>query len=62
MLLSLLILPLSMPILIFSTVAIQNAALSQSIAAETYFLTGILVLAITLAPIATAAALRIRLS
>ncbi len=62
MLLNLLILPLSMPILIFSTVAIQNAALNQSIIAEAYFLAGILVLAITLAPLATAAALRIRLS
>ena len=62
MLLNLLILPLSMPVLIFSTVAIQNAALNQSIIAETYFLAGILVLAITLAPLATATALRIRLS
>ena len=62
MLLNLLILPLSMPVLIFSTVAIQNAALNQSIIAEIYFLAGILVLAITLAPLATAAALRIRLS
>ena len=62
MLLNLLILPLSMPVLIFSTVAIQNAALNQSIIAETYFLAGILVLAITLAPLATAVALRIRLS
>ena len=62
MLLSILILPLSMPILIFSTIAIQNAASGQSIIAETYFLAGILILAITLAPIATASALRIRLS
>jgi heme exporter protein B len=62
MLLNLLILPLSMPVLIFSTVAIQNAALNQSIIAETYFLAGMLVLAITLAPLATATALRIRLS
>ena len=62
MLLNLLILPLSMPVLIFSTVAIQNAALNQPIIAESYFLAGILVLAITLAPLATAAALRIRLS
>ena len=46
MLLNLLILPLSMPILIFSTVAIQNAALRQPIIAETYFLAGILILAI----------------
>ena len=62
MLLSILILPLSMPVLIFSTIAIQNASLGQSILAETYFLAGILILAITLIPIAVASALRIRLS
>ena len=62
MLLSILILPLSMPVLIFSTIAIQNASLGLPIVAETYFLAGILILAITLAPIATASALRIRLS
>ncbi len=62
MLLSILILPLSMPVLIFSTIAIQNASLGQSIIAETYFLAGILMLAITLAPIAVTSALRIRLS
>jgi heme exporter protein B len=62
MLLSLLILPLYMPVLIFSMLAVENATVGQSIAAEIYFLAGILVLAITLAPIATAAALRIRLS
>jgi heme exporter protein B len=62
MLLSLLILPLYMPILIFSMLAVQNASSGQSISAEIYFLSGILVLALTLAPITTAAALRIRLS
>jgi len=62
LLLSILVLPLSMPVLIFSTMAIQNASLGQSIIAETYFLTGILILAITLIPIAVASALRIRLS
>jgi heme exporter protein B len=62
MLLSLLILPLYMPVLIFSMLAVQNATVGQSIAAEIYFLSGILVLAMTLAPITTAAALRIRLS
>ena len=62
MLLSLLILPLSMPILIFSILAINNAAINQSTSAEIYFLGGMLVLAITLAPIATAAALRVRMS
>ncbi|MBL1140857.1 MAG: heme exporter protein CcmB [Proteobacteria bacterium] len=62
MLLSLLILPLYMPVLIFSMLAVQNATAGQSISAEIYFLAGILVLALTLAPITTAAALRIRLS
>ena len=62
MLLSLLILPLYMPVLIFSMLAVHNASVGQSISAEIYFLAGILVLAITFAPITTAAALRIRLS
>jgi len=62
MLLSLLILPLYMPVLIFSMLAVENATVGQSISAEIYFLAGILVLAITLAPMTTAAALRIRLS
>lgn len=62
MLLSLLILPLYMPVLIFAMLAMNNASDGLSIAAELYFLTGILVLALTLSPIATAAALRIRLS
>jgi len=62
MLLSLLILPLYMPVLIFAMLAVENASAGLSIAAELYFLAGILVLAITLSPIATAAALRIRLS
>ncbi|MEQ8428426.1 MAG: heme exporter protein CcmB [Gammaproteobacteria bacterium] len=62
MLLSLLILPLYMPVLIFAMLAMNNASDGLSIAAELYFLAGILVLALTLSPIATAAALRIRLS
>ena len=62
MLLSLLTLPLSMPALIFSMLAVKNATLGQSIAAELYFLAGILALAVTLAPVTAAAALRIRLS
>ncbi len=62
MLLSLLTLPLAMPVLIFSMLAVKNATAGQPIAAELYFLAGILVLAITLAPLTTAAALRIRLS
>ena len=62
MLLSLLILPLMMPVLIFSMLAVNNASDGLSIAAETYFLAGILVLSLTLAPVTTAAAIRIRLS
>lgn len=62
MLPSLLTLPLVMPVLIFSTLAVNNAADGLSIAAELYFLAGILVLSLTLAPLATAASLRIRLS
>jgi len=62
MLLSLLILPLYMPILIFSMVAVENAMVELPITAELYFLAGILVLSATLAPVATAFSLRIRLS
>ncbi len=62
MLLSLLILPLYMPVLIFSMLAVNNATAGLAIDAEIYFLSGLLVLALTLSPIATAASLRIRLS
>lgn len=62
MLLSLIILPLYMPILIFSMLAVENAMVDLSIDAELYFLSGILVLSVTLAPIATAYSLRIRMS
>ncbi|MEM7027477.1 MAG: heme exporter protein CcmB [Pseudomonadota bacterium] len=62
MLLSLLILPLYMPILIFSMLAVSHVNQGIPVTAELYFLTGMLVLAITLAPITAAASLRIRLS
>ena len=62
MLLSLLILPLYMPVLIFSMLAVENALAGLPIDAELYFLAGMLVLSITLGPIATASSLRIRLS
>ncbi len=62
LLLSLLVLPLYMPVLIFSVLAVQNAMLGLPISAELYFLGGLLMLAITLAPLATAAALRVKLS
>lgn len=61
LLLALLILPLYIPVLIFGASATGNAALELSCAAELYFLAGLAVLAATLTPYATAAALRIRL-
>jgi heme exporter protein B len=62
MLLSLLVLPLYIPVLIFSMLAVENAFSNFPATAEIYFLCGILVLSVTLAPIATASSLRIRLS
>ncbi|MEY3220241.1 MAG: hypothetical protein RIT27_1598 [Pseudomonadota bacterium] len=61
-LLSLLVLPLYIPILIFAANAVQSAALGLEVAGQLYFLGAMLMLALTLAPIATAAALRISLS
>ena len=62
MLLAMLILPLYIPVLIFGAAAAGNATQGLPADAELYFLTGLLVLAATLAPWATAAALKIRLS
>jgi len=62
MLLSLIILPLYMPILIFAMLAVENKMAGMSVDAELYFLSGMLVLAMTLAPLATASSLRIRMS
>jgi heme exporter protein B len=58
-LLSLLILPLSMPVLIFGARTVALAAADDAVAAGIYFLAAYFVLALTLAPFATAAALRI---
>lgn len=60
-LLSLLVLPLYVPVLIFSTGAIGDAMLGLSITGPLLFLGAILVLAMTLAPVATGAAVRISL-
>jgi len=60
-LLSLLILPLYIPVLIFAANAISNAAAGLQITGQLYFLAALLVLSLTLAPMATAAALRISL-
>lgn len=62
MLLAMLILPMYIPLLIFGAAATANAALGLTASAELYFLAGLLVMALTLTPWATAAALRIRMS
>lgn len=61
-LLSLIMLPLSIPILIFSTLAVDAAAYGQPYIGMLALLAAMLVAAITLAPYATAAALRVSLS
>jgi len=61
MLLSLLVLPLYIPILIFSANAVDAHLADMAIRGQIYFLSAVLVLALTLAPVATAAALRISL-
>ncbi len=60
--LSLLVLPLYVPVLIFAADAVGTAAAGIPITAQLSFLAALLVLALTLAPLATAAALRISLS
>ncbi|MGX2038809.1 heme exporter protein CcmB [Methylocaldum sp. MU1018] len=62
LLLTLLVLPLYIPVLIFATNAVSSAAAGMPVAGQLYFLAAMLVLAVTLAPLATAAALRISLS
>lgn len=59
MLLAIVLLPLYMPVLILGTTAIQVAAQSQSYAGHLYVLAAMFSIAITLAPIAVAGALRI---
>ena len=61
MLLSLLVLPLYIPVLIFSANAVDANLVAMAIKGQIYFLSAMLMLAITLAPVATAAALRISL-
>lgn len=58
-LLSLLILPLAMPLLIFGARTVSLSATGESTAAGIYFLAAYSVLALSLAPFAAAAALRI---
>ncbi|MFM8332322.1 MAG: heme exporter protein CcmB [Candidatus Methylumidiphilus sp.] len=61
-LLTLLVMPLYIPVLIFATNAVTAAAAGMPIAGQIYFLASLLVLALTLAPLAIAAALRISVS
>ena len=61
MLQALLVLPLLMPLLIFSVSAVTNAMKGLSVVGEIYFLGAILVLALTFSPLAVLSALRIRL-
>ncbi len=61
-LLSLIILPLYIPVLIFGANAIDVASDGMSVRGQLYFLAAVLVLALSLAPLATAVALRITAS
>jgi heme exporter protein B len=60
-LIALLLLPLTIPILIFGARAADLAASGQAIAGPLYLLGGLSVLALTLCPFATAAAVRVSL-
>jgi len=60
--LSLLVLPLYVPVLIFAASAIDNAAMGFDVSAQIYMLLAFLFLSISLSPWATAAALRMSAS
>lgn len=62
MLLSLLVLPLYVPVLIFGAGAVDAASMSLPVAAQLYIMGAFLALALTLTPVATAAALKVSLS
>ncbi|MEH6503513.1 MAG: heme exporter protein B [Cycloclasticus sp.] len=62
MLSTLLILPLYIPVLIFASSAVQNAATGLSASPQLYMLSALLVLTLTLAPVAISSALKIGLS
>jgi len=60
--LSLLVLPLYVPVLIFASNAVEMAGIGQPIKAQLYMLVALLFLALTLSPMPTVAALRISAS
>ena len=62
MILSLLVLPLYIPLLIFAAGAVDSAAAGLPITAHLSLIAALLVLALSLSPFATAAALRVSLS
>jgi heme exporter protein B len=62
MILSLLVLPLYVPLLIFAASAVDTASAGLPVTAHLLFISALLVLALSLSPPATAAALRISLS
>lgn len=62
LLISLIVIPFYIPVLIFGAGAVQSAIAGYSIVAELAVLGAFLILAITLAPLATAGALRISLN
>ena len=62
MLLALLVLPLYVPVLIFGSNAIDTAASGLPVSGQLYLLAAMLVLAVTLAPLAIAAALKMSVS
>ncbi|MBU6420874.1 MAG: heme exporter protein CcmB [Gammaproteobacteria bacterium] len=61
MLLPILVLPLTVPVLIFGAAAAERAMQGEPVAAPLYFLAAMLVLAVTLAPFAIAGGLRVSL-
>jgi len=62
MILSLLVLPLYVPLLIFASSAVDSAAAGLPITAHLSLISALLVLSLSLSPFATAAALRVSLS
>jgi heme exporter protein B len=62
MILSLLVLPLYIPLLIFAAGAVDSAAAGLPVTAHLSLIAALLVLALSLSPFATAAALRVSLS
>lgn len=59
LLLALLVLPLAMPLLIFGARAVELAIAGEAVAGPMYLLAAMLVLTVTLAPLAVAAAVRV---